>query len=455
MGEDFFSGCRKASLEDVLDFREKRVARRNELLAAYGAPLACLSLNIPGEYKIFPWAARSFREEIRTFALALEAEGIDILCQEWEAGTAGYTAYVSAAAAPETLKGIALRIEETHVLGRLFDIDVFDLRGSKYSREDAGKEGRPCIICGGGGFACARGRAHAPEALREAVLKIMETWLRRNLGDLISSAALRAMMGEAAVTPKPGLVDRANNGAHRDMDFFTFINSAGELLPWFRFCALAGFGEELDPAALFDALRPEGKMAEVLMRKATGGVNTHRGMIFCLGLLSAAYGRLYRDNEKPELPALLDLCRAMTARLAEDFSRPSAEVSHGERIYAKNGIQGIRGEVSRGFPSVSEYALPLLNRLLKAGHTMNDAGAAVLLKLLTLTEDTNIIHRSNPETYKAIQSDLIAFLASEPGMEATLEKAARLDEEFISRNISPGGSADLLGVTFFLYWLFP
>jgi holo-ACP synthase/triphosphoribosyl-dephospho-CoA synthase len=194
-------------------------------------------------------------------------------------------------------------------------------------------------------------------------------------------------------------------------------------------------------------------MAEVLMRKAAGGANTHRGMLFSLGILSAAYGRLYRDNDRPELPALLELCRTMTARLAEDFSRPAAEASHGELIYARNGIQGIRGEVSRGFPSVSEYALPLLRRLLKAGYTMNDAGAAVLLKLLTLTEDTNIIHRSNPETYKAIKSDLTAFLASEPGMDAMLEKAARLDEEFTANNISPGGSADLLGVTFFLYWL--
>ena len=275
------------------------------------------------------------------------------------------------------------------------------------------------------------------------------------------------MMSEVAITPKPGLVDRANSGSHKDMDFFSFIDSASALLPWFRYCALAGFDSAKDkiktPQNLFESLRPPGREAEVLMKKATGGVNVHRGYIFCFGLISAAYGRLYHNAEKPELTAVLNLVRGMTEKLGEDFSSPNMrlntkEASHGEKIYFQSGISGIRGEAAKGFPSVTEHALPLLRAMLKGGNSLNDAGIAALLKLLAHAEDTNIIHRGGIAALKAIQEDLKSFFAGNkmPGervVEALREKAAALDREFIAKNLSPGGSADLLGVTLFLYKL--
>jgi len=283
--------------------------------------------------------------------------------------------------------------------------------------------------------------------------------------DNICSAAVWAMMSEAAVTPKPGLVDRANNGAHKDMDFFTFIDSASVLLPWFRSCALAGFdhGTEgtgfREPRDLFESLRPPGRMAEVLMKKATGGVNAHRGYIFCLGILSAAYGRLFRDIEKPDLFGILEFTKEMTVSLEEDFSRSVEKPSHGEAVYIKTGIQGIRGEVSRAFPTVTEHALPLLRRMLENGYSLNDAGTAALLKLLAYADDTNIIHRGGAGALDLIRKELRAFFAMEStgpnylNVELIREKAATLDREFISQNLSPGGCADLLGVAFFLYQL--
>jgi holo-ACP synthase/triphosphoribosyl-dephospho-CoA synthase len=289
----------------------------------------------------------------------------------------------------------------------------------------------------------------------------MENWLRQKLGNIVSSAACWAIMSEAAITPKPGLVDRANNGAHRDMDFFTFIDSASALLPWFRECALAGFDSEaensagLSPTALFDSLRLPGKMAEVLMKRATSGVNTHRGYIFSFGILCASYGRFYRNSEKPELTAVLDFSKAMTAALCEDFSRSCGKKpSHGETVYTQSGIQGIRGEVSRGFPSVTEHALPMLRRMLKEGCSLNDAGTASLLKLLEHAEDTNIIHRKGAGALCAIQEELRAFFSASPSMEKIREKAAAMDREFIHQNLSPGGCADLLGTALFLHRLF-
>jgi len=268
-------------------------------------------------------------------------------------------------------------------------------------------------------------------------------------------------MSEAAVTPKPGLVDRANSGSHGDMDFFTLVDSAAALLPWFRDCVLAGFDSgmeghrEHDPVDLFKALRPKGRVAEDLMKKATGGVNTHRGYIFCLGILCAAYGRLRRKTDKPDLNGIIEFSKTMTTVLEEDFSSShvDGEVSHGEAVYAKSGIKGVRGEVSLGFPSVTKIALPLLGRLLEEGHSLNDAGVAVLLSLMASVEDTNIIHRGGIEVFRVVQEGLRVFLDGEPNpdMEAIIKKAVTMDREFISKNLSPGGCADLLGVTFFLH----
>lgn len=453
---------KKVSLEEVLAFREKRARRREKILAEFPVSLVCLGLNIPGEYKDFPWARRAFYEEIENFHLTLEAEEMTVFREEREIENAGYTAYVSVDAAPELLKTLALRMEENHPLGRLFDADVFEPGGKKHSREDTGGVPRPCLVCGGNGFACARSRAHGAEELRAAVFAIIENWLRQKLRGKIISAAIWTMISEAAITPKPGLVDRADNGSHKDMDFFTFIDSAAALLPWFGDCARAGFDSAdeksgLDPVTLFERLRPLGRMAEVIMKKASGGVNTHRGYIFSLGLLSAAYGRIFRLTENPGLAELLDLTKAMTVSLKNDFSHPrGGGISHGEAVYAGSGIQGIRGEASQGFPSVTEHALPLLRCLLNEGRSLNNAGTTVLLKILAHAEDTNIIYRGGEKVLRAVQEELRAFFAEPagpgiPATEAIREKAGALNRRFISQNLSPGGSADLLGITLFLH----
>jgi holo-ACP synthase/triphosphoribosyl-dephospho-CoA synthase len=449
-----FAGSAAAGLEAVLTEREGRARRQGELLRRFGPPLVCLTLNIPGPYKTFPWARRCFLAGLEALKRGLRAEEIIILHEESAEGTAGYRAFIAAAAESLNLKAVTIRIEETHPLGRLLDIDVLGTEG-KISRAALGAGERECFICGGGAFACGRNRTHGAEELTGAVLAIMERFFREHLGNIISSAALGALMGEVAVTPKPGLVDRANSGAHRDMDFFTFINSAAAILPYFRDCALAGFDGDSDPAALFNSLRFRGKAAETDMRNASGGANTHRGLIFSLGILSAAFGRLYRHDENPAPEAIAELCRAMTARLDEDFSRSTgAAPSHGESLYIRHGLSGIRGEVSRGFPTVRNRAYPALCRLLDEGQNLNDAGTAAFLYLLAETEDTNIVHRSDLGELRRIQRETSAFLAARPSMEDMKKKAAELDGEFIRRNISPGGSADLLAVTLFLYRLF-
>jgi holo-ACP synthase/triphosphoribosyl-dephospho-CoA synthase len=263
-----------------------------------------------------------------------------------------------------------------------------------------------------------------------AANRVMVQWLRGDTAERVTSLALRALSGELAVTPKPGLVDRNNNGAHRDMHFFTFIDSIAAILPFFRHCAHYGFDHrDAEPGDLLSALRLDGKIAEAAMHDATGGVNAHQGAIFSLGLLSVAYGRLFRHTDAVTVEALCDLCAAMVT---------------------DEGAMGAVNEAAAGFPTVRQYGLPVLQQALAAGHSKNDAGVAALLAMLAHADDTNMTRRGGRAALDAIHADLQAFFASTPAVSVTLEKAAALDREFISRNISPGGTADLLAVTFFL-----
>ncbi|MDR1903677.1 MAG: citrate lyase holo-[acyl-carrier protein] synthase [Treponema sp.] len=464
---DEFAGRRPVPLEELLAEREAHAFRQRRLLAEHPGTLISFCLNIPGPYKAFPLAMRCFREGMRSILLALEAENIKLEHEEWSERDAGYTAYFCTRAPPELIKSIAVNIEEIHPLGRLFDIDVFRQDGGKLSRgcadggnaQSAAGFVRACLVCGGNAFICARSGAHGPGEVRNAMLAIMYRWLRAGAGDAVEAAAFKAMIGEAAITPKPGLVDRANSGAHSDMDFFSFIDSSVAIVRYFRQCAFAGFDSLdehspcRDPVELFNSLRHGGKAAEIAMLRSSGGANTHRGLIFSLGILSAAYGRLFRAGEN-SLDGLLRLCREMTLYLMDDFSAsgPETAKTHGELLYARYGISGPRGEAIAGFPHARE-GLSYLHSLLKAGCKLNDAGAALLLRFMAVLDDTNLARRGGMAALRRIQEDLSAFLAPEPPMEEILRRARELDGEFIRDGLSPGGSADMLAITLFLYAL--
>ena len=144
----------------------------------------------------------------------------------------------------------------------------------------------------------------------------------------------------------------------------------------------------------------------------------------------------------------------MTAGLtAHDFAGITLENAKtaGERIYAAYGITGVRGQAEAGFPAVLEVGLPILRQGLSKGLSFNDAGCVTLLHLIAATDDTNLIHRSNRQTQLEISKRIAAMLRDNPfpAMETILE----LDKEFIRKNLSPGGSADLLAVTYFLFFL--
>jgi len=272
---------------------------------------------------------------------------------------------------------------------------------------------------------------------------------RQPFGDITAKNAVRALLYEAAATPKPGLVDMNNNGAHADMNFFTFIDSATALIPHFKKFFDAG----MIKGGVFDRIRYLGMLAEDDMLAATGGANTHKGAIFSLGIICAAIGYLHASGGIYNTDKVLETCARMTAPALEkelkDITRETAK-TFGERLYAEFGIKGVRGEAASGFLSVKEIGLPVLKAEIAKGKSVNEAAVITLLYFIAATDDTNLIKRGGPERQKEIRERARIALKNE---ETALREASLLDKYFIEKNLSPGGGADLLAVTLMLYFM--
>ena len=189
------------------------------------------------------------------------------------------------------------------------------------------------------------------------------------------------------------------------------------------------------------------------MYRVTKNVNTHKGAIFSLGILCGAAGRV-RGNGKELCPeVLIEECIHMTKVPMEYFFETMGDKpdTAGCRFYRKYGIKGIRGEVMTGFPSVRKEGLPVLEGLLDKGYSFDRAGSITLLHLITATVDTNLITRSDYLTCMRIRKRLQKLISGNQILSTAIIEA--LDEEFIRNNISPGGSADLLAVSWFLHFI--
>ncbi|MGN1020565.1 MAG: triphosphoribosyl-dephospho-CoA synthase CitG [Aristaeellaceae bacterium] len=266
--------------------------------------------------------------------------------------------------------------------------------------------------------------------------------------------ACQALLYEVATTPKPGLVDRANSGSHRDMDVFTFQASAAALWPYFARCCRIGMDTRDDqPEDTFALLRLPGKLAEGDMLRATAGVNTHKGAIFSMGILCGALGRLEREQwRQPErvLAECAAMCRGLISR---DYAAltPENATTAGQQLYLRYGITGVRGQAEAGFPAALTIGLPKLEAGLARGMSVNDAGCAALIAMLAATVDTNMIHRGSYDIQQEVAQRLAGLLAQEPF--PSRDTLDALDAEFMRRNLSPGGTADLLAMVYMLHFL--
>jgi len=441
----------EATLLEILDARDARVKKQKALLAQYDRPLLCFTMNIPGPEKFNRDVSIGFH--LGCWFLDDALKGYKILHKERCIANTGCEAYYVVDTEPRQLKGIALDLEEIDPIGRLYDMDVLTADGQKISREEMGYPTRKCLICNQDAMICSSTRAHGLEALQKKAGFYLYVAAREYLTEYIATRAYFALCQEVSATPKPGLVDGNNRGAHKDMDIRHFFVSANALRPYFAKCAEIGFlTRDNDPQETFRRLRPLGKNAEEDMLRATHGVNTHKGAIFSMGILCAAAGRLSPDKWLSE--RLLAECAAMADGVVNsDFAGITAENAKtaGERLYATFGITGVRGQAEKGFPAVRDVGLPILKTGLAKGLPLNDAACVALLHILSATDDTNLIHRSNLETQLAVRQQVKALLEKDPFPQKEVMEA--LDQAFIEKNLSPGGSADLLALTLCLHFL--
>lgn len=442
------------TLSQMLLVREHRARKQQELIDKYHASLICFTMNIAGPIKNNSSIRQGFALGNRYLKQSLSAQKMKCLHEEIIEEITGNEAYYIIDAEASILKKLTVEIEDASPLGRLFDLDVLSPDGSKLERTALGLPMRRCLICDAPAMACARSRTHTVVQLQNRTQQILTQAIEQVDSKDAASFALKALLYEACTTPKPGLVDRLDNGSHRDMDIFTFMDSASVLWPYFEACARIGRQTAALPATdTFSLLRKEGKKAEADMAGATGGVNTHKGAIFSMGILCAALGRLSR--EKWKMPKeILNECAAMTKGLtSHDFAGLNEDNARttGQKLYLKYHITGVRGQMEEGLPAVQKAGLPALKAGLARGLSLNDAGCGALLALMVTATDTNLIARSDILTWKETVSQLKALLAQNPFPDAqTLEL---LNQEFIEKNLSPGGSADLLAVCYLLYFL--
>ena len=280
---------REATLREVLDNREQRVLRQRRLLQQYPGTLICFTMNIPGPVKNNLWIRGGFRLGKRLLLDLLRSAAIEVYHQEEICAVTGCEGFFLVDAPAEKIKALTVRIEDSMEVGRLFDMDVLRPDGKKLSREELGMGGRACLLCGRPASICGPVRAHSAQELWQRTAQLLRAAVTEDFARYVGAMAAKALLYEVCTTPKPGLVDRENAGAHRDMDIYTFMGSSAVLQPYFTRCAEIGIKTREQAAEeTFRQIRFAGMLAEQEMYRQTRGINTHKGAVFSMGLACGA-----------------------------------------------------------------------------------------------------------------------------------------------------------------------
>lgn len=280
-----------------------------------------------------------------------------------------------------------------------------------------------------------KGKPLSATSLRRALDKggfkeAMEYIPESSIPYLVADLAERALRLELDTTPKPGLVDRQDNGAHKDMDYALMSKSISALRPYLTRLA-AESAKDIDPAKIKEI----GIEAEKAMLKATGGVNTHKGALFCIGLSVAAASCLACSTGAVEAYSFKEL----VSRAASEI--PSARGTHGAEAKRSFKAVGALENARAAYPELFADWLPYYRSLEGDPFRCHKT----LLHIMTTLDDTNILHRRGAEGLAHAEAEAARLLEdfSESGLSS-------LNKDFIRENISPGGSADMLSLTIFI-----
>ncbi|OTG84114.1 triphosphoribosyl-dephospho-CoA synthase MdcB [Acinetobacter sp. ANC 4558] len=263
---------------------------------------------------------------------------------------------------------------------------------------------------------------------------------------LIDQLAQEALLEEVSLNLKPGLVCRNSRGSHTDMDHKLFLLSINALKGYCHDQFLYGYH-----AVDFERIRQRGLLAEQDMLKETKDINTHKGAIFNLGFACAAIGKCVAENRKvkaSEISKVLQL--NWNHKLLHHLKRHQS--NHGQQMREKYGITGAIEEVASGFITVREIGLPCFKRTYLKTQDIELSSIQTLFSLIAHVKDTNIVWRGGLSSLLIVQDMAKDFLQAGGVLQVDWrQQAQQICDYFVQQRLSPGGSADLLGVTLFLY----
>ncbi|HBO37608.1 MAG TPA: 2-(5'-triphosphoribosyl)-3'-dephospho CoA synthase [Pasteurellaceae bacterium] len=440
----------EVSLEQLLEARENRALLQQNCLHKYGQTILSLTLLAVGGVKKNPLLDYIFEKSLENLTALFARIEVKPTAEFIRPLETGHEALFVLPIDADKLKKAAIQLEDHFPLARLWDIDVIAANGRLLSRQTLGFQPRPCLLCVDNAKVCARSRKHAlNDILAEIQQRAEDHFFAEKIGELASCALLE----EARLTPKPGLVDCANNGAHQDMNLQTFEQSAVVLRPFFSdFVRIGMATKHLPESQILAQIRPLGQQAEKAMFNATGNINTHKGSIFAFGLLCCAIGRLHRTvqptgNIDHICSVVAAFAQGLTKEL-EDYPE-DAQLTAGVQLFREYGLTGARGEAESGFQLVrTVFPVLIQHKHLDPEHQL----LLVLVHLMAKNQDTNIVHRGGLEGLHFVQKEAIDLL-TDPDIyndKALLkQRLTTFDKACIERNLSAGGSADLLALTIF------
>ena len=452
-------------LSEILHAREQRTAKRLAI-ASKGCAGISLSFNIPGFPKSNDQISKAFNLVVGMLEDFLLAHriliGKDKISPSTDAAGDFYLCKIAESSKSiSEIKNLCEQFEQHHPLQRIIDVDVMDSSGKPIS---SGKE-KKCFLCENPAIFCMRNQSHKIEDINEFIESGINQFLRNKKLEQtklkLSELATQCLLYELSLSPKPGLVDRFGSGAHQDMDYFTFLNSISSLSGyWSQLVELAFDKNFKEKNAEIEKLRALGLSMERAMLQATEGVNTQKGAIFLIGMLVYTAAKLINEDKIPNnknLPALLkDINNDI---LKDELLLTKEVITHGQEIYKKYGKEtggGIRNEMAKGLPVVFNHALPYLEAALKKKSLlMADTGIQpalirCLLTIISKNNDSNVLYRTDIDTLQKLQNMAGICLKDEVHFENNYKK---IREFCLEKNISPGGSADLLAATIFVYQL--
>lgn len=440
-------------ITEFLFDRDKRVAYQEHLLKENkDKTLVTIRINYPGIEKsnyITDNIVNTIYNEILTYY------GKFIVFEDKYKNKEGIVAHFLFDLDFVNVKKEMINVEEEHILGICLDIDVYTLKNDKVigiSRSDLFKKPRRCFICDLDAKICSRAQTHTIDEIKnyfEVVYKNFKDSQKKtdSLAYEVSQMALKAMISEVSTFPSFGLVSPISSGAHKDMDYYTFLNSAVAITPFLKKMFEVGYSY-YSPEYIFDAIRDIGKECEEKMFEATNNINTHKGMIFLMGISMAAIGKALYENK--EFYQIQDIIKSMVKNILDDFKElhKKEKLTHGERLYLEYGFTGIRGQVQDGLSVLFDN---IIDNYINSDLKENDLYTQILIELMARVEDSTVVYRHDISTLRKVQSDAkdllnMGGIFTEEGR----QKCHHLEDLYIKENISPGGCADLLAISILL-----